>query len=171
MQGRIQGGRTRRGPSLKLEKIWLFGVKSWFFTRNTPNIFAPPSARRNFFNCAAPPNLKSWIAPAMYLNLKCTSIVLNVIKYIYLLQYDMHWWFYVKQSLFSKFKSPLYFFLINFKYFPISEACGDVKIHHVSSDFAKKKVILKLPVLYPPIEWTIFYQMSWQNRRLQFVPL
>ena len=39
-------------PPLKLEKIWFFGVKSWFFTRNTPNIFAPPSARRNFFNCA-----------------------------------------------------------------------------------------------------------------------
>ena len=39
-------------PPLKLEKIWFFGVKSWFFTRNTPNIFAPPSARRNFFICA-----------------------------------------------------------------------------------------------------------------------
>jgi hypothetical protein len=31
-------------PPLKLEKIRFFGVKSWFFTRNTPNIFAPPSA-------------------------------------------------------------------------------------------------------------------------------
>ena len=61
-QGRIQGGRTRRAPPLKLEKIWFFGVKSWFFTRNTPKIFAPPSARRNFFKCA-PPNLKSWIRP------------------------------------------------------------------------------------------------------------
>jgi hypothetical protein len=27
-----------------LEKIWFFGVKSWFFTRNTPKIFALPSA-------------------------------------------------------------------------------------------------------------------------------
>ena len=36
----------------KLEKIWFFGVKLWFFTRNTQNIFAPPSARRNFFKCA-----------------------------------------------------------------------------------------------------------------------
>jgi hypothetical protein len=43
-QGRIQGGRTRRAPPLKLEKIWFVGVKSWFFTRNTPKIFAPPSA-------------------------------------------------------------------------------------------------------------------------------
>jgi hypothetical protein len=39
-------------PKKKLEKIWFFGVKSWFFTRNTQNIFAPPSARRNFFKCA-----------------------------------------------------------------------------------------------------------------------
>jgi hypothetical protein len=36
-------------PPLKLEKIWFFGVKSWFFTRNTPRILALPSARRNFF--------------------------------------------------------------------------------------------------------------------------
>ena len=43
-------------------KIWFFGVKSWFFTRNTPKIFAPPFSRRNFFKCA-PPNLKSWIRP------------------------------------------------------------------------------------------------------------
>ena len=49
-------------PPLKLEKILFFGVKSWFFTRNTPKMFAPPSARRNFFKCA-PPNLKSWIRP------------------------------------------------------------------------------------------------------------
>jgi hypothetical protein len=50
-----------RGGS-NLEKIWFFGVKSWFFTRNTPKLFAPPSARRNFFKCA-PPNLKYWIRP------------------------------------------------------------------------------------------------------------
>ena len=57
------GGRTRRVPPLKLVKIWFFfGVNSWFFTRNTPKIFAPPSARRNFFKCA-PPNLKAWIRP------------------------------------------------------------------------------------------------------------
>jgi hypothetical protein len=59
------GSRGEAHParaSLKLEKIWFFGVKSWFFTRNTPTIFAPPSARRDFFKCA-PPNLKSWIRP------------------------------------------------------------------------------------------------------------
>jgi hypothetical protein len=36
--------RAPRSP-LKLEKIW-------FFTRNTPKMFAPPSGRRNFFKCA-----------------------------------------------------------------------------------------------------------------------
>ena len=53
VQGRIQGegARTRRAP-LKLGKIWFFSVKSWFFTRNTATIFAPPSARRIFFKCA-----------------------------------------------------------------------------------------------------------------------
>ena len=48
-------GGTRRPPPLKLEKIWFFGVKSWFFTRNTPKMFALPSTRRNFFKCAPPP--------------------------------------------------------------------------------------------------------------------
>ena len=56
------GGATGARPALKLEKIWFFGVKPWFFTRNTPKIFAPLSARRNFIKCA-PPNLKSCILP------------------------------------------------------------------------------------------------------------
>jgi hypothetical protein len=60
-------------PPLKLEKIWFFGVKSWFFTRNTPNIFAPPSARCNFFKCA-PPNLKSWIHPCIRCQMMFVSI-------------------------------------------------------------------------------------------------
>jgi hypothetical protein len=34
------------------KKYDFFGVKSWFFTRNTPKIFEPISARRNFFKCA-----------------------------------------------------------------------------------------------------------------------
>jgi hypothetical protein len=37
--------------------ILIFGVESWFFTRNTPTIFTPPSARRNFFKCA--PNCRN----------------------------------------------------------------------------------------------------------------
>ena len=88
-QGRIQGAAEGPAPPLKLEKIWFFGVKSWFFTRNTPNMFAhpsaigkkwffgvkswfftrntqtnfaPTSARRIFFKCI-PPNLKSWNRP------------------------------------------------------------------------------------------------------------
>ena len=70
MQGRIQGGggRTPRAPPLKLENIWFFGIKSWFFIRNAQTNFAPPSARRNFFKCA-PPNLKSWIRPCNGLSL------------------------------------------------------------------------------------------------------
>jgi hypothetical protein len=48
IQGRIQGeAHPARAPPppppLKLEKIWFFCVKSWFFTRNTPTIFVPPS--------------------------------------------------------------------------------------------------------------------------------
>ena len=42
--GADPGGRTRRAPPLKLEKIWFVCVKSWFFTRNTSKMFAPPSA-------------------------------------------------------------------------------------------------------------------------------
>ena len=35
----IRGGsRGAPPPPLKLEKIWFVGVKSWFFTRNTPKI-------------------------------------------------------------------------------------------------------------------------------------
>ena len=49
-------------PPSAIGKNMIFGVKSWFFTRNTPKIFAPPSARRNFFKCA-PANLKFWIRP------------------------------------------------------------------------------------------------------------
>ena len=34
----IRGGSRGAPPPLKLEKIWFVGVKSWFFTRNTPKI-------------------------------------------------------------------------------------------------------------------------------------
>ena len=67
---RGEGAHPARAP-LKLEKIWFFGVKSWFFTRNTPQIFAPPSARRNFFKCAPPPPL-AWnpgSAPGLHLSI------------------------------------------------------------------------------------------------------
>ena len=46
---------TRRPPpQIRINMIFLC-VKSWFFTRNTPNIFAPPSARRDFFSVHPPP--------------------------------------------------------------------------------------------------------------------
>ena len=56
-------GRTRRAPPpLKLEKIWFFYVKSWFFTRNTPNFSRLPPLGAIFLS-RPPPNLKSWIRP------------------------------------------------------------------------------------------------------------
>ena len=58
------GGCTRRASPLKLENIWFFGVESWFFTRNTSNVFAPPSARRIFFKCAPPLTWNPGSAPA-----------------------------------------------------------------------------------------------------------
>jgi hypothetical protein len=57
-QGWIQGGGP---PPRKLEKTRFLGVKSWFFTRNTPNIFAPPSARRNFFWVCPPFPIPPWL--------------------------------------------------------------------------------------------------------------
>ena len=68
-------GRTHpvRAPTLKLEKIWLFGVKSWFFTRNTPTMFAPPSARRNFFKCV----LLTWNPGSVPIDLN--MYIINVI--------------------------------------------------------------------------------------------
>ena len=55
-------GRTRRAP-LKLKKIWFFGVKSWFFTRNTPTISRFPPLGAIFLSAPPPPKLKSWIRP------------------------------------------------------------------------------------------------------------
>ena len=75
------GGAHQARAPLKLEKIWFFGVKSWFFTRNTPTIFPFPSAigkNKIFWRkivifhtqypqkkilSAPPPNFKSWIRP------------------------------------------------------------------------------------------------------------
>ena len=58
-----QGGV--RAPTLQLEKIWFFWRKILIFHTKYPKKFAPPSTRRNFYNCT-PPNLKSWIRPCMY---------------------------------------------------------------------------------------------------------
>ena len=60
----------------QLEKIWFFGVTSWFFTRNTKTNFAPPSARRNFLSAPPPPNLKSWIRPCYLLCLYLSEFFL-----------------------------------------------------------------------------------------------
>ena len=46
------GEQPARAPPKIGKNMIFFFVKSWFFTRNTPKIFAPPSARHNFFKCA-----------------------------------------------------------------------------------------------------------------------
>ena len=70
------GGKAQpvRSPTLQLEKIWFFGVKSWFFTRNSTKIFAPPSARRNFFNCA-PLTWNPGSAPDIDLNIYIINVI------------------------------------------------------------------------------------------------
>ena len=62
----LNTGADPKGGGEYWKKYDFFCVKSsrsWFFTRNTPTFFALPSARRDFFKCAPPPNLKSWIRP------------------------------------------------------------------------------------------------------------
>ena len=57
--GADPGGGEHGALPHKIGKDYdFFCEKWWFFTRNTPKIFATPSARRNFLKCA-PPNLKS----------------------------------------------------------------------------------------------------------------
>ena len=54
-QGWIQGGgETTEGAPLKLEKIWFFGVKSWFFTRKYPKHFRASLHSAQFFLTAPP---------------------------------------------------------------------------------------------------------------------
>ena len=57
----VPGTDSGGGRTLKLEKIWFFGVKSWFFTRNTQQFSRLPPLGAIFLS--APPNLKSWIRP------------------------------------------------------------------------------------------------------------
>jgi hypothetical protein len=61
-------------PPLKLKKIRFFGVKSWFFTRNTPKIFAPPFARRNCFK-SDPLTWNSGSAPDIDLNMYIINVI------------------------------------------------------------------------------------------------
>ena len=118
------GGRTRCAPlPYNWKKYDFFGVKSWFFTRNTPKIFAPPSARRNFFKCA-PPNFKSWIRPWNVLtrtvNIWFQSKVLSTKMYSFSfiilwkaqyyrekLKYFWKWW-----------KAPYYIFIMKNEFTP-----------------------------------------------------
>ena len=85
MSGADPGGAAPGAPPPpKIGKIWFFGVKSWFFTRNTPKIFAPPSARRKFFKCAPPLTWNPGSAPV------CYYLISNVQKlYLYSFYYNV----------------------------------------------------------------------------------
>ena len=48
------------------KKIWFFGVKSWFFTWNTPKKIVPPSALHNFFECAPTLTWNPGSSPEIY---------------------------------------------------------------------------------------------------------
>ena len=56
MQGRIQGGGGGGAPGArappKIGKNMILWRKIVIFHTKYPKIFAPPSARRNFFKCA-----------------------------------------------------------------------------------------------------------------------
>jgi hypothetical protein len=100
LQERIRwGGCTQCACPLKLEKIWFFGIKSWFFTRNTPKHFVPPSVRRNFFKCT-PPNLKSWIRP-------CVRHMKTMFD-ITCINYNFHHFFYKYVICFTIFKHTIW---------------------------------------------------------------
>ena len=87
-----------RGDTRQLEKNRIFWCKIViFFTRNTPNIFALPSARRNYFYMH-PLNLKSWIRPCIcraWMTYRGTLYIVICDKLIelYCLQYcsDLLW--------------------------------------------------------------------------------
>ena len=81
-----RGGSRGAHPAhtlLKLEKIWFFGVKSWFFTRNTSANFAPPSARRNFF-MYTPLTCNPGSAPEYYPNIKIKNDIESPNNSIYI---------------------------------------------------------------------------------------
>ena len=61
-QGRIQGGVGHRSTQ-KFEKIWFFGVRSWFFHTKYPKMVCASLRSAQFFKVRPPPNLKSWIRP------------------------------------------------------------------------------------------------------------
>jgi hypothetical protein len=68
------GGTPPPPPPIKLEKIWFFGVKSWFSIRNTPKIFAPHSARRNFIRWLLSPIIhECYFVKFLYVILKIYS--------------------------------------------------------------------------------------------------
>ena len=70
------GGRTRRVPPPKIGKKYDFVRKIVIFHTKYPKIFAPRSARPDYFK-HPPPNLKSWIRPWYLLRGVGTSTIRN----------------------------------------------------------------------------------------------
>jgi hypothetical protein len=79
MQERIQGGGggggggggapgARPPPLLKLEKIWFFGVKSWFFLHEIPQKYSSLPPLGAIFLSVPPLTWNPGSAPDMYFN-------------------------------------------------------------------------------------------------------
>ena len=64
-RGGFRGGTAHpaRAPPKIGKNMIFFGVKSWFFTWNTPKISRLPLLGAIFLSAPPPPNLKSWIRP------------------------------------------------------------------------------------------------------------
>ena len=74
---RVGGAPGARPP--KIGKKWFFLRKIVIFHTKYPKMFAPPSARRNFFKCPLPPNLKFWIRPCTIVDFKSS---LELVLYV-----------------------------------------------------------------------------------------
>ena len=103
----------RQLPGADLEKIWFFGVKSWFFTRNTPNIFTPPFAigknmifwrKIVIFHTKYPKNVRaslrsaqSWIRPWLPHCLNgsyATGMHMLLVNKLIITRENGWWWWY-----------------------------------------------------------------------------
>jgi hypothetical protein len=90
-RGGFRGGHTRRvAPPLKLEKIWFFGVKSWFFHTKYPKNVRASLCSAQFFDVHPPPNFKSWIRPCN-VDQNLTAIYMVVVKKATSIGHNLFW--------------------------------------------------------------------------------
>ena len=112
------------GADSELEKILFFGVKSWFFTRNTPKMFAPPSARRIFFKCA-PLTWNPGSAPASRVVI-CSLYVYYTQDSFYYSQ-CLHLWFVYNTCMNFNFSNNVFEITTHILY--CSRQCEEWKIY------------------------------------------